>query len=520
MTLDKFYSNTLGHYTKEQKESAVLDTYQDCFKSFAYLCTEEGMNTFGTDEFNSPIPKLNNMSKTLKENPNMGTRIDSMTAIRSFAACRMWEEYKTTYQVDPTFYNIFKNTEKLKVYPTELPHVPVPFFAVDLTRVDCMASGMYVFIANTIGGVTILINVLYENNVYQTLTAIRYDECTLENGILSYDWKKSKLFDKDAVNDADKTLKENTQKIIDEQYHGDSKAFLKALSKIDPEQADVVEYILDDYKIDYQKELEDLKVFIFQFLTYLSCKNPDIRESRDSKKASERALRLGKKEAPERVFEVGKRFGQRYTLMLKENEKRVEGVGYGGTHASPVPHLVSAHWHGYWCGKDHSVYEVLWVACYFKGGVKSAADCDEIIHECEENHAIPYSHGEKMLYQTLNVMQLEHTPQYRVETGRIFDDCVTLHGRQVFIEIDGEQHFRPVKNWDFEKTMESDKEKNEYCREHNIPLLRIRYDELTHIADILTDLRASTLKGFPEDCWLSKMSKDEYYSISSEKEIA
>ncbi len=517
MTLEQFYKTTLGSFTKDQRAQAVLKTTDDCFKAFAYLCTKEAEDTFGTDKFVSPVKSLKEMSDFFKLNEKMGDRIDAMTSIRSFAACRMWEEYKTTYLIDPTFYNIFKNTEKLKVFPTELFNVPVPYFAIDLSHCPTQAEGIQVFLANTIGGVTICLNVLYEYTVYQSICTIKYADCTMDRGVLTYDWKKSKLFDKDAVGEADKTLRENTEAIIRDSYNGDADAFLEALGKVDPEKARFIGYMLDDYKTDFTKELEDIKMFIFQFLTYLSCKNPDIKESRDSVKALNRAARMKKESIPPRFFEVGKRFGKRYTLLLDEIKKQKEEVHIdGGSHASPIPHLVTAHWQGYWYGEGKHNYQIKWIACYFKGGIENAADCNEIIHECEENHESIYSHGEKMLYNTLAALKIEYIPQYRINTGRIFDACAILHGKKVMIEIDGEQHFKQVANWDFEATKVSDKEKNEYCRDNNIPLLRIRYDEILNISEIIKDINLKTLKGFSEDYWLSETSPVDYYNADVE----
>ncbi len=530
MTIDKFNHMNLAPLAHVPKDQLGLQNMSDYVKAFAYLCLDECEETFGTKDFKSPVDGLNKMSNYFMHNAKSQLAVDkaeAMTQIRSFATCKMWEQYKTTYKIDPTFYSVFKDTKKLKVFPTELKYIPVPSFAIDLTQCpDCEASALYVTVCDTIGGVTLCICALYEANLYQTLATIRYEDCVMENGLLTYDWKKSKIFNSRSVAAADKKLRDDTRELIEKQFNGDKEAFLTNMEKVDKDTADKLRQVLDT-DIDYEtfsvmnKETEELKMFIFQFLTYLSCKNPDIRESRDSKKATQRAIRMGAKEAPQQIYEVGKRFGKRYQLMVKEQEivQATEGAGEGDSHASPRPHLVSAHWHGYWCGTNNSDFQYRWLACYFKGGIESAKDCDEIVHECEENHHNTYSHGEKMLYNTLDNLKLEHIPQYRVETGRIFDDCVKLHGRDVMIEIDGEQHFKPVRNWDYEATVASDTEKNEYCKSHNIPLLRIRYDELLHIADILQQVNVNTLSGFPEDCWLSEKSMGEYYSIREEKEI-
>lgn len=49
------------------------------------------------------------------------------------------------------------------------------------------------------------------------------------------------------------------------------------------------------------------------------------------------------------------------------------------------------------------------------------------------------------------------------------------------IEVDGEQHFKPIKLFggeeEFKKRLENDKRKNEYAKNHNFPLVRIPYTE-------------------------------------------
>ena len=46
------------------------------------------------------------------------------------------------------------------------------------------------------------------------------------------------------------------------------------------------------------------------------------------------------------------------------------------------------------------------------------------------------------------------------------------------IEVDGEQHFFPVSDWDFEKCQKDDSIKTKYCENNNIPLLRIKYTQV------------------------------------------
>lgn len=64
-------------------------------------------------------------------------------------------------------------------------------------------------------------------------------------------------------------------------------------------------------------------------------------------------------------------------------------------------------------------------------------------------------------------------------------------GRSVIVEVDGEQHFKPIYGRQaFLKGQEHDRQKNSYCLANNIPLYRIPYWEikdLKTIQDIFTD---------------------------------
>ena len=66
-----------------------------------------------------------------------------------------------------------------------------------------------------------------------------------------------------------------------------------------------------------------------------------------------------------------------------------------------------------------------------------------------------------------------------------------LNGAPVIIEIDGEQHFKPIYGrMAFLKGQEHDRRKNSYCLANNIPLYRIPYWEikkLKTIEDIFKD---------------------------------
>lgn len=100
------------------------------------------------------------------------------------------------------------------------------------------------------------------------------------------------------------------------------------------------------------------------------------------------------------------------------------------------------------------------------------------------------SKGEDKIKQILTNLNVNFIRQYT------FDDCVSdknaklrfdfyLPDYNLCIEYDGEQHFRPTSYFGgeetFQRRMELDKVKNEYCRNNNIHLIRIPYTSFKDI---------------------------------------
>ena len=83
----------------------------------------------------------------------------------------------------------------------------------------------------------------------------------------------------------------------------------------------------------------------------------------------------------------------------------------------------------------------------------------------------------------------------------------------MFIEFDGEQHFRPVEKFEgeqgFKDRRQADREKNKYVRKNRIPLLRIRYDQKKDIPELIdTFFQSPTVHSIN-----SVLSNEEYYKI-------
>ena len=114
--------------------------------------------------------------------------------------------------------------------------------------------------------------------------------------------------------------------------------------------------------------------------------------------------------------------------------------------------------------------------------------------------------GEEKVEKLLQQFNLNYSKEYLVNVRKEqiyqhhkarFDFAVFEDNKlKYFIEYDGEQHFRDREGsfWGvaFKTTQERDLLKNEWCRENNIPLIRIPY---THLKDLcIEDLLLETSK--------------------------
>jgi Probable Zinc-ribbon domain len=104
------------------------------------------------------------------------------------------------------------------------------------------------------------------------------------------------------------------------------------------------------------------------------------------------------------------------------------------------------------------------------------------------------SKGEKRVRKFLEENNIAFKTQYwfkglvGVGGNRLKYDFAIMHNKHpvCMIEFDGAFHFNSFYNDDgYEKTVEHDKRKNEYCMKNNIPLIRIPYWEFENIETIL-----------------------------------
>ena len=121
------------------------------------------------------------------------------------------------------------------------------------------------------------------------------------------------------------------------------------------------------------------------------------------------------------------------------------------------------------------------------------------LHKGTQSCGCLISKGENKISQLLKENNISFIPQYS------FNDCIFETNypakfdfyiqNKYIIEFDGEQHFKyRDSGWNtkenFDKVKEHDRLKNKYCKEHNIPLIRIPYTHLKNIC--IEDLKPET----------------------------
>lgn len=105
------------------------------------------------------------------------------------------------------------------------------------------------------------------------------------------------------------------------------------------------------------------------------------------------------------------------------------------------------------------------------------------------------SHGEKKVQDLLIANHIPFIIEYKFEDLNKYRFDFYITDKQYCIEYDGETHYQAnLHGWHNEEQLkrqqERDEIKNQYCKEHNIPLIRIPY---THLKDLcIDDLRLET----------------------------
>lgn len=125
------------------------------------------------------------------------------------------------------------------------------------------------------------------------------------------------------------------------------------------------------------------------------------------------------------------------------------------------------------------------------------------------------STGETRILNFLNEHNIDFKSEYYVwyddnSFGRI--DFMLNNGA---IEFDGKQHFESIEFFGgmdvLKYNMDRDRKKDDYCADHGIPLLRIRYDQMDNIEHILKHFLENP--GFYKNRHNPYLTNEDYYSI-------
>ncbi len=102
------------------------------------------------------------------------------------------------------------------------------------------------------------------------------------------------------------------------------------------------------------------------------------------------------------------------------------------------------------------------------------------------------SKGEKIISKFLDKNKINYSRQKKfIDCRNVFELPFDFYipSKRTLIEFDGEQHFRPVEHFGglkaYEQLKINDKIKNDYCEDNYINLIRIRYDRVDKIEEIL-----------------------------------
>lgn len=113
------------------------------------------------------------------------------------------------------------------------------------------------------------------------------------------------------------------------------------------------------------------------------------------------------------------------------------------------------------------------------------------------------SKGENKIIELLNSMNIHFEREKVLFKKYRFDFYID---NKYIIEFDGIQHFLQREKWEsLENIHQRDLEKNKYCFENNIPIIRIPYNKKFDLKDLILET---------SNFILTKENEDEYYRIN------
>ena len=220
---------------------------------------------------------------------------------------------------------------------------------------------------------------------------------------------------------------------------------------------------------------------------------------------------------------IGQKFG-RLTVIKREGSGWLCQCECGGTTITTTTHLKTGHTQSCGClqkerasqtslhdytGETFGKLTVLERGKTVNKRVywKCLCDCGAIVEVSSVNlqsgntlscGCLRASHGEYKIRQLLDQANIKYQTEYMFDTCRNPETNRPLRfdfyvNDKYLIEFDGKQHFEQSREWLAQETLEElqyrDEIKNQWCKENNIPLIRIPYTKLSTLTlkDLLLD---------------------------------
>lgn len=244
---------------------------------------------------------------------------------------------------------------------------------------------------------------------------------------------------------------------------------------------------------------------------YLSSKEADVIESSETIKTYKPSSLVKNKYSEVRKWNVGCRYGEKIRSYQKNKIQQYENSE--SSQNGKRPHIRKAHWERYHVGEGRKDIITKWKEPVFVNG-----DFNDIVANIHvvTNKEADCSLGEGLVKQYLEARKISfRTEHYIREIRKRYDFSLEWNKTLLFIEFDGEQHFKSINRWGgkkgYLKRRQADIEKNEYCRNKGIPLLRIRFDQAYLISNMIDDFLKNSEKYSQQ--FNTYLADDVYYSI-------
>lgn len=407
-------------------------------------------------------------------------KISACFAVAGFSG--IWKYNKVVYEPDFDFSQALLNTNKLRVYPEMIRHIPFDTFYLDFSK----------------------------------------------NGLFEYEgfFVQVKVYDTGALRIVSLPTEKNYSNIPLDEYEQEPTAYADAFW-IKPEMLDVENEIcyfdfelskdlmwtVDSYRTQwFIGGLSNYRLFLLQFLMYLSSKEPDIIESPDTANTYKPSTTIKNKYSEVRKWDVGCRYGEKIR-GFKKNKMQQFAINGDNNQNSKRPHIRKAHWERYHIGKGRKDIITKWKEPVFINGDYN--DITANIHVVTDKE-VECSSGEELIKQYLKSKNISYRKEHYVrEIRKRYDFSFEWNNILVFIEYDGEQHFKSINRWKGRKgyleRRQADIEKNEYCCKNKIPLLRIRFDQAYLIPNMIDDFLENNERYHQK--YNTYLTNDMYYSI-------